>query len=171
MATADGNTTGLTEYVTLPITILTIRRELYAFVRPQDTPDKALLLGLPWLHDVKATFDIYHSSIEIGDPDQGERQVQSRGPQFQFAESQRLILIPTSAKYKNLLRFAKAADLASQGNETHFNDFISEDLSELSSSSDSEVSFSVEESVQGNADISDLDLDSDSIISLPRSEN
>ena len=59
MATSDGSVTALRHFAILPVSVLSIWREVHAFIRPKGSySEKFLLLGLPWLYDVRATFDI-----------------------------------------------------------------------------------------------------------------
>jgi hypothetical protein len=59
IATSDSSITALRHFVILPVGVLGIWREVYAFIRLKGSySEKFLLLGLPWLHDVRATFDI-----------------------------------------------------------------------------------------------------------------
>ena len=57
MTVADGNHTRLNHWVTFEIDVDGIRRPIWAFINPRNTSTK-LLLGLPWLKSVDASFHI-----------------------------------------------------------------------------------------------------------------
>lgn len=111
MGTADGTSHRITESVSFIFSTGGICREIYAFVRPErdHTVDLFLLLGLPWLHSVKAVIDICRSQIRIGNKDLNENFTVLQGPTFEFAHSHRLLLEPTKVPFQGALRMEDAA--------------------------------------------------------------
>ncbi|KHJ32379.1 hypothetical protein EV44_g1957 [Erysiphe necator] len=106
MGTADGTSHRITEWVSFVFVTGGIQRQIYAFVRPERVPtlDLFLLLGLPWLHSVKAVIDICRSQIKIGDKNLGELCTVLQGPTFEFAKKHRFLLQPTQIPFKGALR-------------------------------------------------------------------
>ncbi|KUJ24601.1 uncharacterized protein LY89DRAFT_727621 [Mollisia scopiformis] len=96
MNTADGNSSSLNSYTTFNIGVNSIWKKIYVFIRPDvgGKGDLSLLLGLPWLHDVDAKFNIRESKIEIGDRGVGENIVTLQRPIFIPSEKHKLILHP-----------------------------------------------------------------------------
>ncbi|CAH0014488.1 unnamed protein product [Clonostachys rhizophaga] len=98
MITADHNMTPVTQFIQMVVTCQGIVREQLAIVRPvlrNRHPLKnsnRLLLGLPWLWDVNAFFDIRGSCLTIGDASLGEKPVVLRGPAMSLGPEQRLML-------------------------------------------------------------------------------
>ncbi|POS81976.1 hypothetical protein EPUL_005906, partial [Erysiphe pulchra] len=106
MGTADGTSHRITEWVSFVFVTGGIQRQICAFVRPERGPtlDLFLLLGLPWLHSVKAMIDICRSQIKIGDKNLGEICTVLQGPTFEFAQNHRILLQPTQIPFKGALR-------------------------------------------------------------------
>lgn len=101
MNTADGQSSGLTHFTAFDMGVSGIWRTVHAFVRPDaKSTDKHLLLGLPWLNDVKAEISIATSTITIGDEKLGEKKVMIEGPQFELSAPHKLMLMPKAPKYK-----------------------------------------------------------------------
>ena len=73
--TSDGNKVPVDDFVALKVTCQGIVREVWAIIRPaQDHRPEGcdLFLGLPWLWEVDAVFNIRSSTLEIGDQERGE---------------------------------------------------------------------------------------------------
>ncbi|RKF83139.1 hypothetical protein GcM3_016021 [Golovinomyces cichoracearum] len=106
MGTVDGTSHQITEWVSFVFITGGVQRQICAFVRPERCPtlDLFLLLGLPWLHSVKAVIEICRSQIKIGDKSLGEICTILQGPTFEFAKAHRLFLQPTQIPFKNALR-------------------------------------------------------------------
>ncbi|KAG6106449.1 hypothetical protein E4U13_007449, partial [Claviceps humidiphila] len=54
-----------------------------------------LVLGLPWLHDVCAKFDIRRSELTLGDKSRGDSVETVRGPQVTLSDRQKILLCPS----------------------------------------------------------------------------
>lgn len=112
MATSDGSITALRHFAILQVGVLGIWREVHAFILPKGSlADKFLLLGLPWLHDVRATFDIQASRLNIGDFQRGEKHTRLEGPKFQLLKSHKLLLVPTADRYRKVIGIAESSTL------------------------------------------------------------
>lgn len=72
MAIADGSTVPLTHWVISYINVCGIMREIWAVVCSRKKVNMALLLGLPFLDDIRAIIDIHAQTIQIGNPAIGE---------------------------------------------------------------------------------------------------
>ncbi|RKF71522.1 hypothetical protein GcM3_100023 [Golovinomyces cichoracearum] len=105
MGTADGTSHRITEWVSFFFITGGIQRQICAFVRPERCPtlDLFLLLGLSWLHSVKAVIETCRSQIKIGDKSLGEISTILQGPTFEFAKAHRLLLQPTQIPFQNPL--------------------------------------------------------------------
>ncbi|KAI0998848.1 hypothetical protein K3495_g9350 [Podosphaera aphanis] len=81
-------------------------RQVHAFIRPDKgmTNDLFLLLGLPWLHSVKAVINISKSQVRIGDKKLGERRTTLQGPTFKFTQHHLLLLEPTKIPFEGVLK-------------------------------------------------------------------
>ncbi|RYC57101.1 hypothetical protein CHU98_g9103 [Xylaria longipes] len=91
---SNGQTTVVTEFVVFNITVMSITRSIWAMVQPPGGNDNTLvLLGLPWLWDVMASFDIRSSSLTIGDPGEGEEPVTLKGPVMSLGGIHKLTLL------------------------------------------------------------------------------
>jgi hypothetical protein len=106
MDTADGNESSLAAYTTFSMGVTGIWRRVHAFIRPEPKEGKkgelSLLLGLPWLNDVDAKFDIRQSRIDIGDTKAGERIVSLQGPMYVPSKQHKLVLHPKVPGVKSL---------------------------------------------------------------------
>jgi hypothetical protein len=109
MGTADGRSSPLTRFTIMKVGVEGIWREIFAFIRPTASSDRHLLLGLPWLHDVRAVIDIRASLISIGDFNLGETHTRIEGPKYDFLTSYKLTLAPVDPKYQNWVKEANAA--------------------------------------------------------------
>jgi hypothetical protein len=106
MGTADGKASRLEHFTIIKVGVLGIWREVWAFIRPSGSSDRHLLLGTPWLHDVRAVIDVRGSNICIGDFALGEKHTRIEGPKFQLLQTHKLMLVPTDARYKKLVEEA-----------------------------------------------------------------
>ncbi|POS81983.1 hypothetical protein EPUL_006157 [Erysiphe pulchra] len=105
MGTADGASHKILVWVSFIFGSGGVNREVHAFVRPdKGITDLFLLLGLPWLHSVKAVIDIQKSQIKLGDRKNGEKRTILQGPTFEFAKYHCLLLQPTKIPFKGVLR-------------------------------------------------------------------
>ncbi|KAI6250510.1 hypothetical protein HI914_01438 [Erysiphe necator] len=106
MGTADGASHKIMEWVSFIFGSGGVSREVHAFVQPDKgiTNDLFLLLGLPWLHSVKAVIDIQKSQIELGDRKYGKKRTILQGPTFEFTKYHCLLLQPTKVPFKGALR-------------------------------------------------------------------
>lgn len=84
-----------------------------------------MLLGLPWLWDVMALFDICANALMIGDHTAGEKKVILQGPCLQLNVHHKLVL-------------EKAVSVAPLGNDESSDD-ESEDDGESSQESESDI--------------------------------
>ena len=83
MATSNSSVTALCHFVILPVSVLGIWCEVYTFIRPKGSySEKFLLLGLPWLYDIRATFDIQGSRLNIRDFKRREKYTCLEGLKF-----------------------------------------------------------------------------------------
>ncbi|KAI1346713.1 hypothetical protein F5Y01DRAFT_264820 [Xylaria sp. FL0043] len=90
-----GKTDQVNEFVVFVVVVEGIARPIWAIVQPDGGKLTTLMiLGLPWLWDVMATFDIRNSVLTIGDPAVKETPTQIRGPTLAFGGKHRLALIP-----------------------------------------------------------------------------
>jgi hypothetical protein len=84
--------------------------EVYTFIRPKGSySEKFLLLGLPWLYDVRATFDIQGSRLNIRDFKCREKYTCLEGLKFQLLTSYKLLLVPTDKRYQKVIAIAEAS--------------------------------------------------------------
>jgi hypothetical protein len=89
---------------------LGIWREVHTFICLKgSSSEKFLLLGLPWLYDVRATFDIQVSQLHIRDFKCGEKHTRLEGPKFQLLKSHKLLLVPTDERYRKVIAMAEAS--------------------------------------------------------------
>ena len=109
MNTADGSSTPLTSYVRCTFGAMGVWRDIECFVRPSSKGDTALLLGLPWLHSVKAVIHVRESVIEIGDPMCKETTHLIQTPQFIPSTNQKLLLVPIAPEYQAKVQLAEQA--------------------------------------------------------------
>ncbi|KAI1003136.1 hypothetical protein K3495_g5067 [Podosphaera aphanis] len=65
--------------------------------------DLFLLLGLLWLHSVKAVINIPKSQVRIGDKQLGERRTFFQGPTFKFTQHH-LLLEPAKISFEGVLK-------------------------------------------------------------------
>ncbi|KAI1431816.1 hypothetical protein GGR50DRAFT_699536 [Xylaria sp. CBS 124048] len=73
------------EFVVFVATVERISRPVWALVQPEGGKLTTLvILGLPWLWDVKATFDIRNTLLTIGDSAAGDVPIQIQGPLLSF---------------------------------------------------------------------------------------
>jgi hypothetical protein len=135
MLTSDGRHTLVTDFVAVKVLCEGITREIWAVVRPgpYTNNDNKLLLGLPWLWDVNAYFDIRQSSLRIGDTSRGERSVTISGPLLSPMSAHRLTLGPEGVA---LDLDQREGDSASDTNES---DEDEESSSEYFSGAESEA--------------------------------
>ncbi|OBR02927.1 hypothetical protein CH63R_09248 [Colletotrichum higginsianum IMI 349063] len=97
MGAASGSTYAMTHFVAVEVTTYGIKREIWACIRPGDSDQSVLLLlGMPWLYDVRALIDPWGAKLVIGDTSIGEQLVEIEGPLMQLSDTQRLILNPAS---------------------------------------------------------------------------
>ncbi|KAI1122678.1 hypothetical protein F5Y10DRAFT_70389 [Nemania abortiva] len=90
-----GKSDPIDEFVVFVATVGTISRPVWAIIQPSGGKlNTLMILGLPWLWDVMATFDIRHSLLTIGDSHVGEAREQIQGPTLSFVERHRLALAP-----------------------------------------------------------------------------
>jgi hypothetical protein len=96
MLTSDGRHTLVTDFVAIKVLCEGISWEIWAVMRPgpYSNNDNKLLLGLPWLWDVNAYFDIQNSTLRIGDDARGEQKVDISGPLLSPMLAHRLTLGP-----------------------------------------------------------------------------
>jgi len=99
MRTADHRDTLLHYWIFLEIGIEGIWRTIRLFVGPEststsETDDLSLILGLPWLYAVNATFSIRGSSILVGDSAIGETPREIIGPEMEFCKNHNLLMYP-----------------------------------------------------------------------------
>lgn len=81
LITSDGRSIEMKEFMLFIIGIQSIWRSAWYLLKPHDHPgDCMVLLGLPWLWDVVASFDIRQSLLMIGDTVAGESRVKLKGP-------------------------------------------------------------------------------------------
>ncbi|KAI6247177.1 hypothetical protein HI914_05024 [Erysiphe necator] len=145
MGTADGASHRITEWVSFVFVSGGITRHVHAFVRPDKgmTNDLFLLLGLPWLHSVKAVINIVKSQIRIGDKRLGEKRTTLQGPTFEFTKHHRLLLEPTKTPFQGVLK-----------TEPCDRDEICNDLVPLNCSNIPKPQFSSSNNVSGANDLS-----------------
>ncbi|KAI2641254.1 hypothetical protein GGS21DRAFT_487593 [Xylaria nigripes] len=94
---SSGKTDPVSEFVVFVATVESISRSVWAIVQPDGGKISTLLiLGLPWLWDVMATFDIRDSVLTIGDTTAREPRVQIHGPTLSFTGKHRLALAPAT---------------------------------------------------------------------------
>jgi hypothetical protein len=105
--TADGKSTPLSLYVRLTFGAIGIWRTIECFVRPGIKGDIALLLGLPWLHSVKAVIYVQDSLIQIGDPKWGEEIRSIQTPLFSPSQNQKLLLVLGAPEYQAKVQLTK----------------------------------------------------------------
>ncbi|KAI0965716.1 hypothetical protein F4678DRAFT_316316 [Xylaria arbuscula] len=118
-----GKTNPVIEFVVFVATVASISRPVWAIVQPSGGRISTLLiLGLPWLWDVMATFDIRKSTMTIGDPAVKEDPVQIRGPALSFGEKHKLVLVPSHPKVAIPER---EADSSGSEDSTDFGSFTS----------------------------------------------
>ncbi|KAK1988976.1 hypothetical protein LZ30DRAFT_683505 [Colletotrichum cereale] len=97
MSASGGTTHKMTHFVAVDVITHGIKREIWACVRPGDSDRGVLLLlGMPWLFDVKAMIDPWGAKMLIGDTAIGEEVVQIDGPLMDILEDQRLVLSPAT---------------------------------------------------------------------------
>lgn len=96
LITSDGRSTEMKEFVLFIIGVQGIWRSAWCLLRPHDHPgDCMVLLGLPWLWDVVASFDIRQSSLMIGDTVAGESRVELKGPLLSPYRHHKIALHPS----------------------------------------------------------------------------
>lgn len=85
-----------------------VANEVWVIVRPVAVhpEDIKLLLGLPWLWDVQAIFDIRASTLKIGDPARGEEIQTIVGPILAPMGTHRLALGPKKEEFDALNHFS-----------------------------------------------------------------
>ncbi|KXT07734.1 hypothetical protein AC579_1879 [Pseudocercospora musae] len=66
MAVADGSTVPLTRWFIFHMNFYGIMRETWAVVCPREEGNLSILLGPPFLDDVRAIFDVHSQTIRIG---------------------------------------------------------------------------------------------------------
>jgi hypothetical protein len=100
IATSNSSITTLCHFTILLVGVLSIWREVYTFIRLKGSySEKFLLLSLPWLYDVQATFDIQGSRLNIRDFKCREKYTCLKGLKFQLLTSYKLLLVPTDKRY------------------------------------------------------------------------
>jgi hypothetical protein len=108
MKTADSNSSPLAKYMKFEFGCKGIWRTVYTFISPDSkNKNRHLLLGLPWLHSVRAVLDILISTIQIGDPDINKKPILIQGPKFKESISHNLIFYPMATQYKHAVELAK----------------------------------------------------------------
>ncbi|KAF7550342.1 hypothetical protein G7046_g8048 [Stylonectria norvegica] len=135
MLCADGRRTPVSHFVRLQVTCSGIRREQWALVRLKEKDhfdDTPLILGMPWLHDVGAVFDIWRGTLEIGDHSRGEKRSVVKGLSKIREKTQLLVLGPAQkGTAKKSLRRMEPSQLSDDTES-------SDESSEESSSEDEE---------------------------------
>lgn len=113
MNTADGNEIPLRAWCRFRISVEGIEREVQAFVADGTHETVHALLGLPWLYDVAALFDIRQSTLTIGDPAHDGERIVMEGPLFMWGPSHKLVLEikpqPTPKPKKSKMKEVKFA--------------------------------------------------------------
>ena len=113
---ADGRETSLSRYSTFDFGVAGVWRKVDCLVLPDNmTSDLAysrtdgaqLLLGIPWLYDVRAVISIRNFAIEIGDP--------SRGENVQRLDSQKQVFRP----HHNLWMYAAEGEVLLDKTESY----------------------------------------------------
>lgn len=118
--TADQRRISLEHYITLCVGAQDIWRTVTCFVLPEEGPGtlgKAqlqLLLGLPWLYAVNARIDVRDCSIEIGDPDVGEKPTRVQGTELVFCKDHNVLLYPQRALRQQQLEGSEAEEESSE---------------------------------------------------------
>jgi hypothetical protein len=84
MGTADSKASRLEYFTIVQIGVMGIWREVWAFIRPSGSSDHYLLLGTPWLHDIRVVIDIRGSNIYLRNFALSEKYTRIDGPKFQL---------------------------------------------------------------------------------------
>ncbi|KAG6223827.1 hypothetical protein E4U26_004233 [Claviceps purpurea] len=97
MINADGRHNKVSHFVSIQVVCEGVKRMVWAVVTPDLQPDNrtVLILGLHWLHDVCAKFDIRRSELTLGDADRGDVVETVRGPQVTLSDRQKILLCPS----------------------------------------------------------------------------
>ncbi|XDG01515.1 hypothetical protein ABKA04_001130 [Annulohypoxylon sp. FPYF3050] len=100
---SSGKSSPITEFTVFNAVVEGISRSVWAVVQPPGGGDDiVLLLGLPWLWDVMASFDIRGNSLTIGDTTAGETPVVLQGPALKLHTHHKLILDPGHVQEEDL---------------------------------------------------------------------
>jgi hypothetical protein len=97
--TTDHKDTLLHYWIFLKIGIKDIWRTIRLFVRPESTntsgtDNLSLILGLPWLYAINATFSIRGSSILVSDSAISKTPREIIGPEIEFCKDHNLLIYP-----------------------------------------------------------------------------
>ncbi|KAG6155834.1 hypothetical protein E4U37_000821 [Claviceps purpurea] len=96
MGNAAGRQVKVTEFAVLEVNCQGVVRSVWAVVTPDEQPQTrtVLKLGLPWLYDVGAKFDIVGSKLTIGMQEEGDTVTTIQGPMVALSPRQRMVLCP-----------------------------------------------------------------------------
>ncbi|KAG6147155.1 hypothetical protein E4U28_007547 [Claviceps purpurea] len=96
MGNAAGRQVRVTEFAVLEVNCQGVVRSVWAVVTPDEQPQTrtVLKLGLPWLYDVGAKFDIVGSKLTIGMQEKGDMVTTIQGPKVALSPRQRMVLCP-----------------------------------------------------------------------------
>lgn len=92
--TSTSMTTEVFEFVVFNLGVENIWRTVWAIIRPSDGKheDTSLLLGLPWLWNVKGVINVRDSTLKIGNVVAGELGAIIHGPLMTQADSHKLVV-------------------------------------------------------------------------------
>ncbi|KAG6167925.1 hypothetical protein E4U11_006335 [Claviceps purpurea] len=104
----------VSHFVSMQLICEGVKRMMWAVVTP-DSHSKnrtVIILGLPWLHDVGARFDIRDSELTIGIEERGDEVFTIRGPKVTLSDRQNIVLCPIDPAILNRCVGWEDADLS-----------------------------------------------------------
>ncbi|KAG6256299.1 hypothetical protein E4U24_005754 [Claviceps purpurea] len=104
----------VSHFVSMQLICEGVKRMMWAVVTP-DSHSKnrtVIILGLPWLQDVGARFDIRDSELTIGIEERGDEVSTIRGPKVTLSDRQKIMLCPTDPAILNRCVRWEDADLS-----------------------------------------------------------